>query len=334
METSFKCEDVDQNLPREPVFSTEPSYHQKEQAGSKASPSSRTLSLAGFDGDDLFETGANNLPEPLVASAQVATGVRSAVKTTADDDDGSDSDVESLTSIAESLRSNASLEVDNLLITRNAGLSAARVVVPLQHQVQVGQTSGGRTKEELAAPCSSLQLPLVHTLPGSRALVPESKVSALPWPFDLQVFLEKQGVTEARTLQTIMWPAVSKLQSLLVVAPPSKTTSNYSWAEGKTLGWLLPILAILSEPPASQETGPQPRLVVICPGLELVTLVAALINQVAIGARIALKIVEDAAGVREVEPSVFINGIDVLVTTPRRLVDRMVEQAPLTGLQR
>ena len=334
METSFKCEDIDQNLPREPVFSTEPSYHQKEQAGSKASPSSRTLSLAGFDGDDLFETGANNLPEPLVASAQVATGVRSAVKTTADDDDGSDSDVESLTSIAESLRSNASLEVDNLLITRNAGLSAARVVVPLQHQVQVGQTSGGRTKEELVAPCSSLQLPLVHTLPGSRALVPESKVSALPWPVDLQVFLEKQGVTEARTLQTIMWPAVSKLQSLLVVAPPSKTTSNYSWAEGKTLGWLLPILAILSEPPASQETGPQPRLVVICPGLELVTLVAALINQVAIGARIALKIVEDAAGVREVEPSVFINGIDVLVTTPRRLVDRMVEQAPLTGLQR
>ena len=255
------------------------------------------------------------------------------MKTTADDDDGSDSDVESLTSIAESLRSNASLEVDNLLITRNAGLGAARVVVPLQHQVHVGQTVE-RTKEGLVAPCSSLQLPLVHTLPGSRALVPESKVSALPWPFDLQVFLEKQGVTEARTLQTIMWPAVSKLQSLLVVAPPSKTTSNYSWAEGKTLGWLLPILAILSEPPASQETGPQPRLVVICPGLELVTLVAALINQVAIGARIALKIVEDAAGVREVEPSVFINGIDVLVTTPRRLVDRMVEQAPLTGLQR
>ena len=88
------------------MFSTEPSYHQKEQAGSKASPSSRALGLAGFDGDDMFETGPNNLPEPLVASAQGAT---------VNDDDGSDSDVESLTSIAESLQSNASLEVDNLL---------------------------------------------------------------------------------------------------------------------------------------------------------------------------------------------------------------------------
>jgi len=46
-----------------------------------------------------------------------------------------------------------------------------------------------------------------------------------------------------------------------------------------------------------------------------------------------LKLVEDAAGLREVEASVFINGIDILVTTPARLVDRIEEQSPITGLQ-
>ena len=129
-----------------------------------------------------------------------------------------------------------------------------------------------------------------------------------------------------RALQATMWPAVSKLQSMLVVAPPSTRSPVSSWAEGKTLGWLLPVLAILAEPPATPRSGPQPRLVVICPGLELVSFIADLINQVAVGIQIPLKLVEDSAGLREVEASVFINGIDVLVTTPARLLDRMEEK--------
>ena len=159
-------------------------------------------------------------------------------------------------------------------------------------------------------------------------------MSALPWPPTLQTFLHRRGVTEARALQATMWPAISKLQSLLVVAPPSSRSPKSSWAEGKTLGWLLPMLATMAEPPATLISGPQPRLIVICPGLELVSFISALVNQVAIGAGISLKLVEDAAGLREVEASVFINGIDVLVTTPARLLERMNEQNPVTGLQR
>ena len=159
-------------------------------------------------------------------------------------------------------------------------------------------------------------------------------MSALPWPPNLKAFLRSQGVTEARALQATMWPAVSKLQSMLVVSPPSTRSPVSSCAEGKTLGWLLPVLAVLAEPPATPLSGPQPRLIVVCPGLEMVSLTAAPINQVAVGAGISLKLVEDASGLREVEASVFINGIDALVTTPARLVDRMEEQTSVTGIQR
>ena len=296
--------------------------------GCKESPSSRTLHLAGFDGDDDLP----ELPKPLLASISCAT------KHPPDDDKfDTDSDHESMISIQESLRSNVSLEVDALLATGYVGLGSTRVAVPLQQQqVQLAKQLDDNLEldKELVEPSASLHSHLVHTPPGSRALVQESKVSALPWPATLQAFLHRRGVTEARALQATMWPAVSKLQSMLVVAPPSTRSPVSSWAEGKTLGWLLPVLAILAEPPATPRSGPQPRLVVICPGLELVSFIADLINQVAVGIEIPLKLVEDSAGLREVEASVFINGIDVLVTTPARLLDRMEEQSPVTGLQR
>ena len=298
----------------------------------KDSTPGRTLYLAGFDGEDLQEPAVSNLPKPLLAS------VSSATKQQPDDDDGgeTDSDHGSMISIQESLRSNVSLEVDALLATGNAGLGSARVAVPLQQQqVNLAQQHLDESlDEEVVAPSASLHSHLVHTPPGSRALVQESKVSALPWSPTLQTFLHRRGVTEARALQATMWPAISKLQSLLVVAPPSSRSPTSSWAEGKTLGWLLPMLAILAEPPATPLSGPHPRLIVICPGLELVSFISALVNQVAVGAGISLKMVEDVAGLREVEASVFINGIDVLVTTPARLLERMNEQNPVTGLQR
>ena len=319
---------------RERSMSTtiEPLQHAKKLTGTMGqtgSPSSRTLHLAGFDGDDMPEPAMFKLPKPLLAS------VSSAIKQ--DDKVETDSDNESMISIQESLRSNGSLEVETLLATGNVGLGSTRVAVPLQQQQQVDLSKqlDGSLKTVVVEPSAPLHSHLVHTPPGSRALVQLSKVSALPWPSTLQTFLHRQGVTEARALQTTMWPAVSKLQSLLVVAPSSIRSPVSSWAEGKTLGWLLPVLAILAEPPATPSIGPQPRLVVICPGLQLVSFIADLINQVAIGSKIPLKVVEDAAGLSEVEASMFINGIDVLVTTPARLLDRMEEEeTPVTGLQR
>ena len=295
---------------------------------SKESSSARTLHLAGFDGDVSLEPAVFKLPKPLLASIPSATRQQPG-----DDEVDTDSDHESMISIQESLRSNCSLEVDALLVTGNVGLGSTRVAVPLQQQ-QVNLAQQQDDSLEIVEPSASIHSHIVHTPPGSRALVQESKVSALPWPPTLQAFLHRQGVTEARALQATMWPAVSKLQSMLVVAPPSTRSPVSSWAEGKTLGWLLPMLAVLAEPSATPLSGPQPRLVVICPGLELVSFIADLINQVAVGMSIPLKLVEDAAGLREVEASVFINGIDVLVTTPSRLVDRMEEQSPVTGLQR
>ena len=296
--------------------------------GCEESLSSRTLHLAGFDGEDLLEPDAVfKLPKPLLASS-----IPRATKQQQppdDDEADTDSDHESMISVQESLRSNGSLEVDALLATGNVGLGSARVAVTLQQQVNLADQH-----QEDDCLNKEVHSHLVHTPPGSRALVQESKVSALPWPASLQAYLRRQGVTEARALQATMWPAVSKLQSILVIAPPSTRSPVSSWAEGKTLGWLLPMLAILAEPPATNLSGPQPRLVVLCPGLELVSLTAALINQVAVGAGIPLKLVEDAAGLREVEASTFINGIDALVTTPARLVDRMEEQTPVTGLHR
>ena len=291
---------------------------------------SRTLHLAGFDGEDSLEPPVFKLPKPLLASTSSATK-----KESNDHIADSDSDQGSMISIQESLISNGSLEVDALLATGNTGLGSARLALPLQQQVNLTQTTNGRLNEEIGEPSASSHAQLVvHTTPGSRAFVQEVKVSSLPWPVTLQTFLQRQGVTEARALQATMWPAVSKLQSLLVVSPSSTRSPASSWAEGKTLGWLLPLLAILAEPSTTPGGGPQPRLVVICPGLELVSFIAALINQVAIGSRISLKVVEDAAGVNEAEASEFINGIDVLVTTPARLIDRMEDQTPVTGLQR
>ena len=305
----------------------EPLEGGEKLAGHKESPSSRTLHLAGFDGDDSLEPAVFKLPKPLLASIPSATKQQPG-----GDEVDTDSDHESMISIQESLRSNCSLEVDALLATGNVGLCSTRVAVPLQQQqVNLAQHQDDSVDKEVVEPFSSLHSHLVHTPPGSRALVQESKVSALPWPATLQAFLHRQGVTEARALQATMWPAVSKLQSMLVVAPPSTSSPLSSWAEGKTLGWLLPVLAVLAEPLSG---GPQPRLVVICPGLQLVSFIADLINQVAVGIPIPLKLVEDAAGLREVEASVFINGIDVLVTTPARLVERMEEQTPVTGLKR
>ena len=124
------------------------------------------------------------------------------------------------------------------------GLLAETGTPPLHYtqQVQLAQQLDDSLEldKELVEPSASLHSHLVHTPPGSRALVQESKVSALPWPATLQAFLHRRGVTEARALQATMWPAVSKLQSMLVVAPPSTRSPVSSWAEGKTLGWLLP----------------------------------------------------------------------------------------------
>ena len=50
-------------------------------------------------------------------------------------------------------------------------------------------------------------------------------------------FLSSHGVTTATSIQTAMWPAVSRLSSLVAVAGPGL---------GKTLGWAVPLVAGLA----------------------------------------------------------------------------------------
>ena len=67
-------------------------------------------------------------------------------------------------------------------------------------------------------------------------------------------FLSSHGVTTATSIQTAMWPAVSRLSSLVAVAGPGL---------GKTLGWAVPLVAGLAagglRGPASRPDTPRWR---------------------------------------------------------------------------
>ena len=74
--------------------------------------------------------------------------------------------------------------------------------------------------------------------PGSRPLKLCSRVSDQRFGNEMMTFLSSHGVTTSTSIQSVMWPALARLSSLVAVAGPHS---------GKTLGWALPLLAALAD---------------------------------------------------------------------------------------
>ena len=102
------------------------------------------------------------------------------------------------------------------------------------------------------------------------------------------------------------------------------------------LGPCLPLTALLYDKHTYSDlpAGPGPLLVVLCPGLEVVTSLATLIQELVLKVGLELGVVEDCAGARRVEPALFLNGLEVLLTTPTRLHERLTASPSLIGLER
>ena len=169
--------------------------------------------------------------------------------------------------------------------------------------------------------------PLVHWPLAGRAVTPVVEVSSLPWPSPLLSLLPLTGLSQPLPLQALLWPTISRLQSSLSVAEPG---------QGSTLAWLLPLTALLYDKHTYSDlpAGPGPLLVVLCPGLEVVTSLATLIQELVLKVGLELRVVEDCAGARRVEPALFLNGLEVLLTTPTRLHERLTASPSLIGLER
>ena len=120
-----------------------------------------------------------------------------------------------------------------------------------------------------------------------------------------------------------MWPCVSKLQTVVGVSGS---------CHGSTLGWLLPLNSLADRAQYSQlPQGHAPLAIVLYPGLKCASIVADMIQDISSKARMGVKLVLACAGARNNEPSDFINGVDVLVTSPPRLL-KLVGQARLTSM--
>ena len=111
-------------------------------------------------------------------------------------------------------------------------------------------------------------------------------------------------------VQSMTWPCVSRLQTVV---------GAYGPCHGETLGWLLPFLnrAQYSQLPK----GHAPLAVVRCPGLKCASIVAYMFQDISSSkARLGVKVELACAGARNNEPSDFVNSVDVLVTSPPRLL--------------
>ncbi len=213
-------------------------------------------------------------------------------------------------------QSDSSVEAVEVLAEAVAAVGAQRVTHRLEGRLELGVPAGeGRRAPD----------PLLHLPPSGRKLLPQRTVAALPWTPALLAFLQRRGLTTAKPVQELLWPGLTRLRSLLAVAGPG---------QGKTLGWLLPAVSQLGDTLGLLPPGPGPRLAVLCPGVEVATCVASLLQQVALETRLNLKVVQDCAGGKDLQETELINGVDVLVTTPVRLAARLAEERPVTGLGR
>ena len=153
---------------------------------------------------------------------------------------------------------------------------------------------------------------VVHTGGKSKVSRRWVTVSSLAWTERLRFFLSSRGINTATSVQAVMWPSVSRLSSVVAVAPAS---------QGKTLGWLLPVLDSLhlaqypDLPP-----GHSPLCIVLCPGVEVATSLHQTLHQIVGGADLGVRSLLSCSGAPEPQPAEFYNGVDVLLASPARLL--------------
>ena len=151
---------------------------------------------------------------------------------------------------------------------------------------------------------------VVHR-PGRGRIVLCDEVEQMEWVGSLKSYLRQSQISYPSLVQSIMWPCVARLQSVVAVSGP---------CHGKTLGWLLPLLNSLADRTQySQLNQDHPLAIVLCPGLKCASIVFELIQDISSKAKLGLKVVLACAGALNSEPNDLI-GVDVLVTSPARLI--------------
>ena len=150
---------------------------------------------------------------------------------------------------------------------------------------------------------------------GGRGVKHCAQVGLMEWVGSLASCLRQRQsqITYSSLAQSIMWPCVSRLQSVVALLSP---------CQGKTLGWLRPMLNSLADKAQYSQLlkGHTPLAIMLCPGLRCASRVADMLQDISSKAGLGVKVVLACAGVRNNEPSDFINGVDILVTYPPRLL--------------
>ena len=108
----------------------------------------------------------------------------------------------------------------------------------LQASQQVNVRTEVKSKQDARLVSSRHSSLLHHSTSGSRPLRQCSSVTELRLGDKMETFLRSHGVTSPTSIQSVMWPALARLSSLVAVAGPGS---------GKTLGWVLPLLAGLED---------------------------------------------------------------------------------------
>ena len=98
---------------------------------------------------------------------------------------------------------------------------------PVDEQVVVSTEVLSKQDVRIVGGVKKVQNPFHHISPGKRPIKPCYKISDMAWCEKMISFLKISDVSDATIIQSIMWPAVSRLNSVVAVAAAGL---------GKTLG--------------------------------------------------------------------------------------------------
>ena len=154
---------------------------------------------------------------------------------------------------------------------------------------------------------------LIRYPQGGREVRPCSRVEDLSWAPELASYLRSCGVRECSPVQSLLWPAVSQLRSVVAVA---------GRAQGKTVGWLLPLLAQVWQPYSSLVPGSGPLAVVLCSSQDEAAAVAARAAAVLAGSGHHLRVAATGP-----QSGLLYNGCHLLCTSAPRLVELLEQGA-------
>ena len=183
-----------------------------------------------------------------------------------------------------------------------------------------------RKQDERLSNPNLLPTLIYHTPPNSRPTKLCTKVSESHWSERMKTFLSNVNVTTATSIQSIMWPAISRLSSVAAVAAPG---------HGKSLGWIIPLLMSLSDKQQYEGLSPghSPLCIVLCSGVKTSVKVHDSLCSVNSGAGLNVTTLISCHGTSAPHVTDFINGVDILVSTPLRLL-KLVNDDQMISLDR